>query len=157
MQCPVFGRSAVRGLGPELAEPRALVERQILARGDALVQGDPDPRTRLGLTGKLAFETTTPPVRSDDCSFAGPTAPHDTVLMIVKDLREALDELRRNPARPVETEVDGLHIELRGKPRRSAADVFAEIGPWEGEAREELEHRLAAARSAGGSAEPPEL
>lgn len=76
---------------------------------------------------------------------------------VARSLEEALAVLRRDPSRSVEVEVEGLHVELRIKPRRSAADVFREIGPWEGETTEQLLERLDDARRAGGSKEPPEL
>lgn len=35
-----------------------------------------------------------------------------------------------------------LCVEDRAKPQRSAADVFREVGPWEGESTEDLLRRL---------------
>lgn len=43
------------------------------------------------------------------------------------------------------------------EPRRSAADLFREVGPWEGETTEELMERLAEERRRGGAKEPPSL
>ena len=40
---------------------------------------------------------------------------------------------------------------------KSAAEVFRRLGPWEGESEKDLLARLAEARRAGGSAEPPSL
>ena len=76
---------------------------------------------------------------------------------VVRSLEEALAALHRDPSQPIEVDVEGLHVELRVKPRRSAADVFREIGPWEGETTEQLIERLDEARRTGGSKEPPKL
>ena len=57
--------------------------------------------------------------------------------------------------RIVTTEIEGLVIELRCKGRRTAGDVFREIGPWEGETPEELTGLLRQARAEGDSKEPP--
>jgi hypothetical protein len=76
----------------------------------------------------------------------------------VSSLDEAVEELRRDPRATVELEVGGLHIAVRALPGRSAADVFHEIGPWEGESTDELLRRLAEARGEGRSwKEPPGL
>ncbi len=74
---------------------------------------------------------------------------------MVRSLAEAIEELRRDPSQPVETDVGGLHVEIRVK-IRSAADVFREAGVWEGESAEAVVERIAAARRDGG-AEAPEL
>jgi len=69
-------------------------------------------------------------------------------------LKQAIEALRREPARPVRARLDDLTVELRAVPEattRSAADVFAAIGPWEGETTEELLQLLADARRQGGS------
>ncbi len=68
---------------------------------------------------------------------------------------QAIAKLRRDPGKPVLTEIDGLVIELHYKGQRSAGDVFREIGPWEGETTEELIELLRQARKEGGSKEPP--
>jgi len=76
-------------------------------------------------------------------------------------LDEALAQLRTDPSHPVQVEVDGLTVELRvvAKPPRtkSAADLFEEIGPWEGETTEELLAFLREARREGGQRQVPEL
>jgi hypothetical protein len=77
--------------------------------------------------------------------------------MIAKSLEEAVERLRRDPVHPVEAIVGDLRIEIRVKAPPSAADLFREIGPWEGETTEELLQRLAEERRRGGSAVPPAL
>lgn len=72
-----------------------------------------------------------------------------------RTIEDALELLRRQPEQPVEAEVGGLLIELRVKPRRSAADLFGEVGPWEGETHDELLQRLRDERTRGGAKEPP--
>ena len=74
-----------------------------------------------------------------------------------KSLKEAIAQLKRDPSKPVEALEDGLHLEVRVKRGGSAADVFREIGRWEGETTEELLGRLEDARRAGGTGEVPEL
>ena len=72
-----------------------------------------------------------------------------------RTIEDALELLRREPERLVEAELEGLLIEMRVKPRRSAADLFREIGVWEGETSDELIERLQQERRHGGSKEPP--
>lgn len=72
-----------------------------------------------------------------------------------RTIEDALELLRMRPERPVEAEVGGLLIEMRVKPRRSAADLFREIGVWEGESNDELAGRLRDERQRGGAKEPP--
>jgi hypothetical protein len=43
------------------------------------------------------------------------------------------------------------------EPANSAADVFAELGPWSGESTEEILHVLAEARRGGGQRRVPDL
>ena len=68
-------------------------------------------------------------------------------------LDEALAALKRDPRHPVLARVEGLTVELRAveesaqAPRKSAADVFREIGPWEGERGDELDSLFARQRS----------
>ncbi len=76
---------------------------------------------------------------------------------IAKSLEEAMEWLRQDPAHPVEAIVGGLQVEVRVKAPRSAADLFREVGAWEGESTEELWTRLAEERRLGGSGEPPAL
>lgn len=78
-------------------------------------------------------------------------------MVIAKSLEEAIQRLRSDPLHPVEAIVDDLRVELRVKAPRSAADVFREIGPWEGESTDELWKRLEEERRRGGSGEPPAL
>lgn len=77
--------------------------------------------------------------------------------VIAKKLEEAVARLRRQPDHPVEAEIGGLLVEIRVKPRRSAADAFREIGPWEGESTVDLMQRLEEERRHGGAKEPPKL
>jgi hypothetical protein len=57
-------------------------------------------------------------------------------------LEEVVAQLKRDPAHPVRTKIDDLTIEVRAfvepAPNRTAAHVFAEIVPWEGETTEEI-------------------
>ena len=56
---------------------------------------------------------------------------------MAKTIDEALQQLKREPGQPVRAMVEGLTVEVRVVPdlpvTRSAAALFAEIGPWEGE------------------------
>ena len=68
-------------------------------------------------------------------------------------LDEAIQALRRDPTHPVLVKVDeGLTVEVRAvEPaearKRSAADVFREIGRWEGETGAELDALFSRQRS----------
>ena len=68
-------------------------------------------------------------------------------------LEEVVAQLKQVPDHPVRTKVDDLTIEVRAvrepEGNRTAADVFAEIGPWAGESTEEI-LRIADARRSGG-------
>lgn len=70
-------------------------------------------------------------------------------------LDEAVAQLKKDPTHPVQAEVDGLTVELRAvenpKRSKSAAELFAELGPWEGETTEELFEFFRKARREGGS------
>ncbi|KYF75671.1 hypothetical protein BE11_42730 [Sorangium cellulosum] len=77
--------------------------------------------------------------------------------VIAKTLEEAIQRLRQDPVHPVEAIVGDLRVELRLKAPRSAADLFREVGPWDGESTEELWKRLEDERRRGGSGEPPAL
>lgn len=81
--------------------------------------------------------------------------------MVFKNLEEAVEELVRDPSRPVRAHVRDLDVELRAMASPEKAlklgDYLASLGPWEGESPEELLRRLREAREAGGSAEPPAL
>jgi hypothetical protein len=80
---------------------------------------------------------------------------------ISPSLEQALAELKRDPAHPVQARVDGLDVELRILPPHEAqAGVgtrLAAIGPWEGVALDDLMRILREGREAGGSAAPPEI
>jgi len=76
-------------------------------------------------------------------------------------LAEAVEQLRVHPERPVRAVVEGgLVLELRALPREtatSAADAFDALGPWEGEAPEELDLLLAEARRGGRQRDVPAI
>ena len=78
-----------------------------------------------------------------------------------KTLEEALHELRQEPSRPVRARVEGMVVEVRVVPEgaagRSAADAFAEVGPWQGETTDEIMAILAEARREGSSRGVPKL
>jgi hypothetical protein len=80
---------------------------------------------------------------------------------VVKTIEEALELLKQDPNSPVRTELGGLVIEVRAvtesPSERSAAQVFAEVGPWAGETTEEILAILAEARGHGGRRSVPEL
>lgn len=80
---------------------------------------------------------------------------------MVKTIEEAVEQLRRDPTRPVRARVGELTIEVTAVTEKasgkSAASVFAEIGPWEGETTEELLAILAEARHRGGQRPVPDL
>ena len=82
-------------------------------------------------------------------------------MAIFENLQRAIDELKRDPSRPVQAQVDELEVELRAltpaeHPER-LGDFLASLGPWEGESLDELLERLKEARKSGGSSEPPRL
>jgi hypothetical protein len=72
---------------------------------------------------------------------------------VEKTLDDALQRLKREPGEPVRATIEGMTVEVRvvqDVPMvRSAADAFAEIGPWEGETTEEMLSLLAEARRQG--------
>ena len=80
---------------------------------------------------------------------------------MAKTLDEAFQQLKRDPAEPVRATVDGVTVEVRVVPTlplgRSAAELFAEIGAWEGETTDEMLRFLAAARRSGTQRSVPEL
>jgi hypothetical protein len=82
-------------------------------------------------------------------------------MAVFDNLQAAVEELKRDPSRPVQAHVDDLEMELRAlTPKERPADLvkfLADLGPWEGESLDELLARLREAREAGGSAEPPSL
>ena len=74
-------------------------------------------------------------------------------------LEEAIAQLRKDPMRPVRAEVDGLTVEVRRVETppaagTSAADVFREIGPWEGESDQEIRTILAGPVKVSASISP---
>jgi hypothetical protein len=81
--------------------------------------------------------------------------------LVFDNLQAAVEELKKDPSRPVHAYVDSLDLELRAlAPKERPADLrvfLADLGPWEGESLDELLTRLRDAREAGGSAEPPQL
>ena len=76
-----------------------------------------------------------------------------------RTLDEAIAQLRKEPTLPVQAEIDGLTVELRcldAPPAgdRSAAAVFEELGPWEGELYEQIHAIVSLARREGASRTP---
>lgn len=73
---------------------------------------------------------------------------------MAKTLEQVVEQLRREPGRPVRTAVDGFVIEVRAVPdtpaEESAADVLSALGPWTGETTEEILAILASARRSSG-------
>ena len=80
---------------------------------------------------------------------------------MVKTIEEAVELLKRDPTQPVRTRVGGLTIDVRAvaepADERSAAELFAELGPWAGETTEEMLELLATARRHGGRPSVSEL
>jgi hypothetical protein len=80
---------------------------------------------------------------------------------VLKNLQEAVAELKRDGSRPVRTRIDDLIVEIHvvQEPRtgQKAADLFGEIGPWEGESTEEIIGLLSEARRRGGRREVRDL
>lgn len=80
---------------------------------------------------------------------------------MTKTLEEAVEQLKRDPSRPVRAAVDGFTVEVRAVSAmsglESAADLLAAIGPWEGETTDEILAMLGAARAAGGKRSVPGL
>lgn len=74
---------------------------------------------------------------------------------MVRGIKEAMAALKCDPDQPVTAEIDGLVVEIRVTGRRTAGDIFREVGPWEGESQEELIKMLREARDQGGSKEMP--
>ena len=78
-----------------------------------------------------------------------------------KTLEELVEQLKRDPGHPVRTRLGDLTIEVRAvaEPRadKSAADLFAEVGPWAGETTDEILAILAEGRRQGGQRPVPEL
>jgi hypothetical protein len=57
-----------------------------------------------------------------------------------RNLEEAVAELKRDPSHPVHARVDDLEVELRVVADKTVApaDIFAGVGPWQGQSTEEL-------------------
>lgn len=76
-------------------------------------------------------------------------------------LEEVVAQLKKDPGQPVRARVGDLTIEVRAVDEqgaaKSAAEVFAELGPWAGESTDEILHLLAEARRSGGQRSVPEL
>jgi hypothetical protein len=79
-----------------------------------------------------------------------------------RSLDGAVEALKRDPAEPVRVTVGDLTVELRAVDANtavqvgngSAADVFREIGAWEGETLEELLEFFEARRQGGSRSVP---
>lgn len=80
---------------------------------------------------------------------------------VVKTIEEAVEELKRDPTHPVRTQLGGFAVEIRAvaapAPEKSAAQTFADIGPWVGETTAEILELLARARREGGRRSVPRL
>ena len=81
---------------------------------------------------------------------------------MTKSLTEAVEQLKRQPEKPVRVTVDGIVVELRAVRRtlgtaRSATEVFAGLGPWAGESTAEIMAILAEARREGSQREVSDL
>lgn len=74
-------------------------------------------------------------------------------VLLATSLEEAFALLRKDPSHPVLLRIGDLTVEVRTvaghQQGRSAADVFSDIGPWEGETTEELQTILGEARERG--------
>jgi len=79
----------------------------------------------------------------------------------LRALQAAITELKRDPNCVVALRVDDLDLELRvrraGAPTLSAADLFREAGPWEGDTTEAMLVLLAEARGRVDPQSPPRL
>jgi len=68
----------------------------------------------------------------------------------MRTLEDAVQELKRNPGHPIRASLESLTVEVRVVPSieadRSAAELFAEIGPWQGESTAEILVFLSRAR-----------
>jgi hypothetical protein len=67
---------------------------------------------------------------------------------IPASLEEAVAALKRDPHHPVHARVDNLDVEIRVLAAETVAptDVFAGVGPWQGESTEDLLRVLREAR-----------
>ena len=67
----------------------------------------------------------------------------------MKSLKEAIGALRRDPTLSEQAIAGDLRVEVRVAERRTAADVFREVGAWEGESTDELLRHLDEERHGG--------
>ena len=77
-----------------------------------------------------------------------------------KSLDEAVAALRKDPTAHVRTEVQGLAVEIRvvrEEANRTAAAIFEELGPWEGEDSDEIAQILTQCRRQGSTRRVPDL
>lgn len=78
---------------------------------------------------------------------------------MVRGIKAAVAELRRDPQQPVTTEIEGMVVELRCKGHRTADDIFREIKPLDDESAEEMSRIIREARKESrireASKEPP--
>jgi len=76
-------------------------------------------------------------------------------------LEQAIAQLERDPAHPVQVRLNGLDVELRVVPSNDTSlgvgSRLAAIGPWDGISLDELDRILREDRAAGGSATAPEM
>jgi hypothetical protein len=90
-----------------------------------------------------------------------PLALQCSEVKVAKTLADAIDQLKRNPARPVRAHVQGLTVEVRVVPEapagRSAAELFDQVGAWAGETTDEILAILADARRKGSQRKVSEL
>ena len=79
----------------------------------------------------------------------------------MKTIEEAVEQLKRDPNTPVRAQVGDLTVEVRvvseDARERSAAAVFEDLGPWEGETTQDVLAILAEARRRGGQRSVPQL
>lgn len=73
---------------------------------------------------------------------------------MAKSIEEVVEQLRRDPSHPVRALLGGISVEVRAVPElpsdKTAAELFADVGPWVGETTEEVLALLADARRQGG-------
>lgn len=80
---------------------------------------------------------------------------------MVKGIEAAVAKLKADPAHPVTAEIDGLVLEVRYKGRRTAADLFRDIGRLDDTSAEEMLRAIQEARENArkleATQEPPKL
>jgi hypothetical protein len=76
-------------------------------------------------------------------------------------LEQVIEQLKREPGRPVRAVIGGFMVEVRAvsdlPAERSAADVLSAVGPWAGETTDEILAILANARRSSSQRTVPEL